>query len=399
MEHISTNVSGPWLLAGDFNIISFADERSGGSHVNMGAMGDFNLAIFNCSLGDVEFDGPPFTWTYGRVWQRLDRALMNQQWSSVFVEYLGRGLQNFISEDGSRQYSASGGIVPFLAFADDLIIFTRASEDCLRDLLSLLHRYQSCSGQRINVAKSSFTCSSRVSDSLLNMISDTTGYRRQFLPFVYLGVPIDKTRLKCIHYDGLVSKIRGRISHWSSKLLSMGGKIILLRHVLGSMPLYLCQVMDPSKAIIISIARLFNAFLWDDESWKIHWTSWEKLCFPKEEGGLGFRSLEAMVQAFSCKLWWNFRLQVSPWAKFMLCKYAQLSHPSKVELGHSSAIWRRLVSIRETAEPNIRWCLGEGLVDFWYDRWLLGDPLYHLYCPQDSTHFLVAEFFYWGQME
>lgn len=59
----------------------------------------------------------------------------------IAAEYLGRGLQNFISEDVSRQYSASGGIVPFLAFADDLMIFTRDSEDCLRDLLGLLHRY------------------------------------------------------------------------------------------------------------------------------------------------------------------------------------------------------------------------------------------------------------------
>lgn len=200
------------------------------------------------------------------------------------------------------------------------------------------------------------------------------------MPFVYLSVPIDNARLKCIHFDGLVSKIRGRISHWSSKLLSKGGKIILLRHVLGSMPLYLCQVMDPPKAIMISIGRLFNTFLWDSESRKIHWTSWEKLCFPKE-GGLGFRSLKAMVQAFSCKLWWNFRLQVSPWAKFMLCKYAQQSHPSKVELGHSSAVWRRLVSIREADDPHIRWCLGEGLLSV------------------GLSSFPSGGIFYWGQME
>ena len=60
-----------------------------------GAMGDFNSTSFNCSLGDVEFDGPPYTWTNGRVWQRLDRALMNQQWSSVFsitkVSHMPRG--------------------------------------------------------------------------------------------------------------------------------------------------------------------------------------------------------------------------------------------------------------------------------------------------------------------
>ncbi|XP_027184008.1 uncharacterized protein LOC113782315 [Coffea eugenioides] len=95
--------------------------------------------------------------------------------------------------------------------------------------------------------------------------------------------------------------------------------------------------MHPPKAIMLLLGRLFNAFLWDGESRKIHWTSWEKLCFPKEEGGLDFHSLGDMVKAFSCKLWWNFRLQVSPWAKFMLCKYAQQSHPSMVELGHSSA--------------------------------------------------------------
>lgn len=65
------------------------------SHANVGAMGDFNSVIFNCALGDVEFDGPPFTWTNGRVWQRLDRALMNEQCSSVFgftkVSHMPRG--------------------------------------------------------------------------------------------------------------------------------------------------------------------------------------------------------------------------------------------------------------------------------------------------------------------
>ncbi|XP_071932869.1 uncharacterized protein [Coffea arabica] len=95
LEQISTNVSGLWLLAGNFNIISSAYERFGGSHANMEAMGDFNSAIFNCSLGDVEFDGPPFTRTNRRVWQCLDRALMNQQWSSVFgitkVSHMPRG--------------------------------------------------------------------------------------------------------------------------------------------------------------------------------------------------------------------------------------------------------------------------------------------------------------------
>ena len=65
-----------------------------------GAMGDFNSTNFNCSLGDVEFDGPPYTWTNGRVWQRLDRALVNEAWSRTFgvtkVSHLVRGRSDHV---------------------------------------------------------------------------------------------------------------------------------------------------------------------------------------------------------------------------------------------------------------------------------------------------------------
>ncbi|XP_027118540.1 uncharacterized protein [Coffea arabica] len=95
MEELMGTVRGPWLVAGDFNVISNAEERTGGSPANARNMEEFNAAIGTCGLEEVPFDGSLFTWTNGRVWQRLDRALMNRDWADGYalshVSHLSRG--------------------------------------------------------------------------------------------------------------------------------------------------------------------------------------------------------------------------------------------------------------------------------------------------------------------
>lgn len=40
---------------------------------------------------------------------------------------------------------------------------------------------------------------------------------------------------------------------------------------------------------------------------KKYWVAWEEMCYPKDEGGLGFRSLFEIRKALQAKLWWRFR--------------------------------------------------------------------------------------------
>ena len=95
LESWSSSVNRPWLVAGDFNIISTAAEKSGGSAPRVGEMEELNLAIQASGLEAVNFDGSPFTWTNGRVWQRLDRVLINADWLNIFasvhVSHMARG--------------------------------------------------------------------------------------------------------------------------------------------------------------------------------------------------------------------------------------------------------------------------------------------------------------------
>ena len=58
-----------------------------------------------------------------------------------------------------------------------------------------------------------------------------------------------------------------------------------------------------------------------------------------------------------------------------------------------SPTWRRLLQIRHKAEEHIFWQFGQGMVDFWRDKWVTNESLY-LVCGKDNPPIsLVGEFF------
>lgn len=72
----------PWMLIGDFNQILCADENRGGRPTAAANMTLFVDMIQQCSLHDLGFDGPRYTWSNMRqdadlVQERLDRVLCN----------------------------------------------------------------------------------------------------------------------------------------------------------------------------------------------------------------------------------------------------------------------------------------------------------------------------------
>ncbi|XP_071914026.1 uncharacterized protein [Coffea arabica] len=313
----------------------------------------------------------------------------------LVAEFFDKGLYSLFQQGRHRFFQAGGIKISYLAFADDVIIFTRLARETLEAVRDFFKQYQQYSGQKINVVNSGFMCSSGVSKAQVELVSSILGFQRQFFPLVYLGVPISLGRCSSIAFDGILAKVRARICHWSGKLLSMGEKLILIKHVLNSMPLYLLQVLKPPKAVLVALGRLFNSFLWDKSKndKRTHWASWEKLYFPTEEGGLGVRLLDDMVKAFSYKLWWRLRQRGSLWSDFMFSKYIGNQYPLQADVARPTGTWKRLLGIREVAEAQISWSLRPGMVDFWLDTCCELDPLSALIpAESDRPHFLVAEF-------
>ncbi|XP_059277897.1 uncharacterized mitochondrial protein AtMg00310-like [Lycium ferocissimum] len=110
------------------------------------------------------------------------------------------------------------------------------------------------------------------------------------------------------------------------------------------MPVYLLSGMNPSKGVIRKMHSIFSRFFWPNTGDKkdVHWVKWETLSLPKDEGGLGFRSLFELSNALFCKLWWNLITKPSLWSSFMINKYCKKLHPMIAQAKRASPIWRKL---------------------------------------------------------
>ncbi|XP_019225001.1 PREDICTED: uncharacterized protein LOC109206620 [Nicotiana attenuata] len=267
-----------------------------------------------------------------------------------------------------------------LAYADDTIIFSSAHPPSLSKIMEVLGDYEKVSGQMINKAKSSYYMHAKVAHGLVKAVGDITGFTRGKFPFTYLGCPIFYTRRRKEYYDDLIKKVKAKLHSWKGKLLSFGGKETLISSVLQSMPVHMLSILDPPKNILVHLHKLFARFFWStkEEGRSRHWSSWQNLCLPKEEGGLGFRSLNDVSKALFAKLWWKFRTTKSLWSNFMWNKYCKKELPTVVQFRRGSHVWKQMINAREEVEHEILWELKSGTKNIWHENWTGLGALYHV---------------------
>ncbi|OVA07571.1 hypothetical protein BVC80_669g5 [Macleaya cordata] len=164
--------------------------------------------------------------------------------------------------------------------------------------MEFLDKFCECSGQKINVEKSSFMMYSKTPSPLINSIVRITGYQRKANHMTYLGAPICDGRIRVSYFDDLLTKIRDKMAGWKANFLTHGGKLIMIRHVLSSMSVYLLSTVAVPKRVLAMVNRMIATFFWgsSEERAKRNWVAWANLCTPLPEGGLGVRNLEEVLQ-------------------------------------------------------------------------------------------------------
>ncbi|XP_021828885.1 uncharacterized protein LOC110769256, partial [Prunus avium] len=74
----------PWLLAGDFNDMLNKSDKLGGAPIRR--LRGFKPWFDQHAMCDLGFSGPKYTWTNKKVLERIDRAVCNTQWRSLFAD-------------------------------------------------------------------------------------------------------------------------------------------------------------------------------------------------------------------------------------------------------------------------------------------------------------------------
>ncbi|KAF3656557.1 hypothetical protein FXO37_15408 [Capsicum annuum] len=172
-------------------------------------------------------------------------------------------------------------------FADDMIILCKADLTTLKKVADTSDKYEKVSGQKINKEKSAIYMHKGVSQVTVVMAEVATRINRKDFPFTYLGCPIFHMRKKKDFFQPIMNKISSKLQGWKGKLLLYGGRAILIKHVLQSIPIHCLSVMNPLANVLSSIQRMFAQIPWSNHigGKSKHWVRWNSLCFP--EGGWG----------------------------------------------------------------------------------------------------------------
>ena len=129
-----------------------------------------------------------------------------------------------------------------LLFADDSLIFSRASSAEIHAIVEILQVYATASGQCINLEESSLYFSNNTTDRQKQEILVTIGVKEVSRFESYLGLPTLIGRAKYHTFSFIKNRVWKKLQGWKGMLLSRAGKEVLIKAVAQAIPTYTMSV-------------------------------------------------------------------------------------------------------------------------------------------------------------
>uniref|UniRef100_A0A803Q7X1 CCHC-type domain-containing protein n=1 Tax=Cannabis sativa TaxID=3483 RepID=A0A803Q7X1_CANSA len=144
----------------------------------------------------------------------------------------------------------------------------------------------------------------------------------------------------------ITHRIWSYLSKWQGKLLSKGGKEVLLKAVIKDIPTYAMSVFKLPDSFCSFVEKEMTNFWWGATNGqrKLHWKNVKSMCNSKSVGGLGFRSLKPFNKAMLARQAWRIQTNQSPLlTNLFQAKYFPRTTFLDSSLGHSSSyVWQSI---------------------------------------------------------
>nr|XP_023877746.1 uncharacterized protein LOC111990191 [Quercus suber] len=291
------------------------------------------------------------------------------------------GLNGLISQAANRgdikgfALSRNSLRLTHLLFADDSLLFCKATEQECNNILGILEVYGSCSGQQINRNKTTIFFSKLTLEGIRQHIKQTLGVPEIKQYEKYLGLPSFVGRKKKASFNFIKERVWRKLQGWEEKLLSQAGREILIKAVVQAIPTYIMSCFKLLIGLCNELESLIRKFWWGQrgDRRKIHWVKWETLTQSKVVGGMGFKDLALFNDALLAKKAWRL-LHNKDSLLYRVFKSKFFPNCSFMEAPDSlsgSYTWCSILKGREVLERGARWRVGNGeSIKIWSDPWL-----------------------------
>ncbi|GJV15403.1 RNA-directed DNA polymerase, eukaryota [Tanacetum coccineum] len=195
--------------------------------------------------------------------------------------------------------------------------------------------------------------------------------------FRYLRVMVGERMSRYKAWDDVVLKLKTRLSKWKAKTLSIGGRLTLLKSVLGASPLYNMSIFKVLKGVLKVMESIRSNFFKGTSlsEKKISWIAWDKVLASKKKGGLGVSSYFALNRALLLKWVWRF-------------------------VSQDGSLWFREVHVLKSTGFDFMSYYSKRIGDgqstsFWLETWkgdiLFRDMFPRLFALKSAKHICVAD--------
>jgi hypothetical protein len=193
-----------------------------------------------------------------------------------------------------------------------------------KKLKLVLSTFEQLSRLKIKFHKSEIFCFGDARKSE-NIYSKIYGFQIGTYPFKYLGIPMHYKRINNIDWKTIEQRIEKKLSSWKWKLLSVGGRFVLINSVLTSMVLFMLCFFQVPRGALEKIEYFRSRFFWQNDEHKKKYilAKWDVLCQPKVQGGMGIMNTDIQNHCLLSK--WMYKLinKQGIWQHLLLRKYMQ----------------------------------------------------------------------------
>ena len=173
-----------------------------------------------------------------------------------------KGLLAIITQKEAVRLIKGAPLISHFFFADDSIIFCRATMEECKQVALVLDTYEKESGQKLSRDKTSLFFSKNTSGEIQSFVKETFGAQivQQHERYMGLQPMVGKGKKKA--FNRIKDQVSRKIAGWKGKLLSNAGREILIKAVAQATPTYTMNCFKLPDSLCSEINSMVGGFWW-----------------------------------------------------------------------------------------------------------------------------------------
>lgn len=240
-----------------------------------------------------------------------------------------------------------------------------ANESQLENLKNLLLHFSAYTGLGVNFQKSIMVPINTLQHKM-EILANNLGCDIGYFPFTYMGLPLTLTKPRLEDFAPILKRIDKRLMGCST-LLSYGDKLVLIKVVFTSLPTFFMSTLALPAGILEQINKYLRSCFWRKYGMKNRGSaliSWDKVCLPKDRGGLGVLNLAIHNKCLLMKHIHKFFSSDLHWVNLIWSSYYPDGTFTRRQQG--SFWWKAISKLIPEFKQQAQGIIGQGnTISFW----------------------------------